>query len=338
MAVVVGRAEAAVDLRGGEDEAAPFAERDDLLHRHLGLRAAPLGVAMAGTVAAAIIPQPVPIYEYKCENGHVFDVMQKMADEPLTECQECGAPAVRVLHSPAVHFKGSGFYNTDYGKKKKGAAAASSGSDGGESKGSDSGSSDSGSSGAGKSESKQRVARPPPRPATEPRSPQPRKRLTARRRTSSGTSSGLRGREVAFGRVAAVAAEDLGGAAAADRGGEHQLRHREEAHVADERFRRVPADDRALDEVVGGAQRVGEAVLDPVDDRLLGLAAVEVAVAEGVGALAGAGAFARLADAGVGERLFAVERVLALAQAQGDRRPGRRRRRRRCRRRACGGR
>jgi putative FmdB family regulatory protein len=59
----------------------------------------------------------VPIYEYKCENGHVFDVMQKMTDEALTECQECGAPAVRVLHSPAVHFKGSGFYNTDYGKK-----------------------------------------------------------------------------------------------------------------------------------------------------------------------------------------------------------------------------
>jgi putative FmdB family regulatory protein len=62
----------------------------------------------------------VPIYEYKCDNGHVFDVIQKMVDDPLTECQECGAPAVRVLHSPAVHFKGSGFYNTDYGKKKKG--------------------------------------------------------------------------------------------------------------------------------------------------------------------------------------------------------------------------
>ena len=84
----------------------------------------------------------MPIYEYKCENGHVFDVMQKMTDEALTECQECGAPAVRVLHSPAVHFKGSGFYNTDYGKKKKGGAASS--SDGGsESKSSDSGSSDS---------------------------------------------------------------------------------------------------------------------------------------------------------------------------------------------------
>jgi putative FmdB family regulatory protein len=80
----------------------------------------------------------VPIYEYKCENGHVFDVMQKMTDEALTECQECGAPAVRVLHSPAVHFKGSGFYNTDYGKKKKGGAASS--SDGAsESKGSGSG-------------------------------------------------------------------------------------------------------------------------------------------------------------------------------------------------------
>ena len=64
----------------------------------------------------------MPIYEYKCENGHVFDVIQKMSDEPLSECQECGAPAERVLHPVAVHFKGSGFYNTDYGKKKKGGA------------------------------------------------------------------------------------------------------------------------------------------------------------------------------------------------------------------------
>jgi putative FmdB family regulatory protein len=90
----------------------------------------------------------VPIYEYKCENGHVFDVMQRMADEALTECIECGAPAVRVLHSPAVHFKGSGFYNTDYGKKKKSGASAgesngSSGEGSGDSKSSDSGTSDS---------------------------------------------------------------------------------------------------------------------------------------------------------------------------------------------------
>jgi len=76
----------------------------------------------------------VPIYEYKCENGHVFDVIQSFTDEPLTECEECGAPAARVLHSPAVHFKGSGFYNTDYGKKAK-ANGGGSGDGGSESKG-----------------------------------------------------------------------------------------------------------------------------------------------------------------------------------------------------------
>jgi putative FmdB family regulatory protein len=60
----------------------------------------------------------MPIYEYKCANGHVFDVIQKMSDESLSECQECGAPAERVLHPVAIHFKGSGFHNTDYGKRK----------------------------------------------------------------------------------------------------------------------------------------------------------------------------------------------------------------------------
>jgi predicted nucleic acid-binding Zn ribbon protein len=75
--------------------------------------------------------------------------IQKFTDEALTECQECGAPAVRVLHSPAIHFKGSGFHNTDYGRKKTGAASSSSeggnggASEGGESKPSDSSSSDS---------------------------------------------------------------------------------------------------------------------------------------------------------------------------------------------------
>jgi len=98
----------------------------------------------------------VPIYEYKCDNGHVFDVIQKMVDDPLTECQECGAPAVRVLHSPAVHFKGSGFYNTDYGKKKKGGA----GGDGSkESKSSDS-SSNGDSNSTSSSDSKSSDAKP----------------------------------------------------------------------------------------------------------------------------------------------------------------------------------
>ena len=61
----------------------------------------------------------MPIYEYRCENGHTFDAIQRMADDPLTTCEVCGAPCQRVLHAPAVHFKGSGFYNTDYGTKKR---------------------------------------------------------------------------------------------------------------------------------------------------------------------------------------------------------------------------
>ena len=95
----------------------------------------------------------MPIYEYKCENGHVFDVIQSFADAPLTECEECGVPAARVLHSPAVHFKGSGFYNTDYGKKKAKANGAGSGEGGSESK-SESSSGDSSKSSDSKPETK----------------------------------------------------------------------------------------------------------------------------------------------------------------------------------------
>jgi putative FmdB family regulatory protein len=96
----------------------------------------------------------VPIYEYKCDNGHVFDVMQKMSEDPLTECVECGAPAVRVLTAPAVHFKGSGFYNTDYGKRKGGGSNGSSSESGSSSDSSSSSDSGSGSGSGSKSESK----------------------------------------------------------------------------------------------------------------------------------------------------------------------------------------
>jgi len=85
----------------------------------------------------------MPIYEYKCANGHVFDVIQRMSDEALTECQECGAPAERVLHPVAIHFKGSGFHNTDYAKKKAVPAGSDGAKESGESKSSDSSSSDS---------------------------------------------------------------------------------------------------------------------------------------------------------------------------------------------------
>ena len=68
----------------------------------------------------------MPIYEYRCERGHTFEVIQRMTDDALTVCDEHGTPVQRVFHPVAVHFKGSGFYNTDYGKKKSGAAGASS--------------------------------------------------------------------------------------------------------------------------------------------------------------------------------------------------------------------
>jgi putative FmdB family regulatory protein len=87
----------------------------------------------------------MPIYEYRCERGHTFEVMQRMTDDPLELCDEHGTPVQRVFHPVAVHFKGSGFYNTDYGKKKSGAASEGSSADPSTKSDSGSGSSDSGS-------------------------------------------------------------------------------------------------------------------------------------------------------------------------------------------------
>ncbi len=61
----------------------------------------------------------MPIYEYRCEHGHTFEVMQRMADDPVSTCETCAAPVERVFHPVAVHFKGSGFYNTDYGTRRR---------------------------------------------------------------------------------------------------------------------------------------------------------------------------------------------------------------------------
>jgi putative FmdB family regulatory protein len=62
----------------------------------------------------------VPIYEYRCPNGHTFEVFQKMSDPPVETCTTCGAgPVEKLLFPVAVHFKGSGFYSTDYGKGRK---------------------------------------------------------------------------------------------------------------------------------------------------------------------------------------------------------------------------
>ena len=64
----------------------------------------------------------VPTYQYACKEsacGHRFEAVQSFSDDPLTSCSTCEAPVQRVFHPVAVHFKGSGFYNTDYGTSKR---------------------------------------------------------------------------------------------------------------------------------------------------------------------------------------------------------------------------
>jgi len=62
----------------------------------------------------------VPAYEYACDNGHHFEVIQRMTDDPVEFCEICGAPVHRVLFAPAIHFKGTGFHNTDYASRRRG--------------------------------------------------------------------------------------------------------------------------------------------------------------------------------------------------------------------------
>ncbi|HEV3070519.1 MAG TPA: zinc ribbon domain-containing protein [Solirubrobacteraceae bacterium] len=72
----------------------------------------------------------MPIYEYRRPDGSTFEVMQSFSEEPLKKDPETGVKVQRVFHAPAVHFKGKGFYNTDYGtrKRQKETAAAGEGS------------------------------------------------------------------------------------------------------------------------------------------------------------------------------------------------------------------
>jgi len=97
--------------------------------------------------------EQVPIYEYRCENGHLFDVMQRMSDDPLTACIDCGAPVQKVLNAPAIHFKGSGFYNTDYGRRNGSKGSEGGGEGGGKSAGDAAASGSSGSDGSSSSSS-----------------------------------------------------------------------------------------------------------------------------------------------------------------------------------------
>jgi putative FmdB family regulatory protein len=62
----------------------------------------------------------VPLYEYQCKKcKHKFEKIQKFSDQPVKKCPECGGPVEKLLHAPAVQFKGTGWYVTDYGGKDK---------------------------------------------------------------------------------------------------------------------------------------------------------------------------------------------------------------------------
>src|SRR5919205_825286 len=94
----------------------------------------------------------MPIYEYKCPNGHLFEVVHGMTEPGPETCEVCGAsPLQRVLHPVAVHYKGSGFYSTDYGRRSK--QAGKDGKDGKEGGGSSDSSAGSSSSDSGSSSS-----------------------------------------------------------------------------------------------------------------------------------------------------------------------------------------
>lgn len=95
----------------------------------------------------------MPIYEYRRPDGSTFELMQTFADDALTHDPETGVEVQRVLHAPAVHFKGKGFYNTDYGTRKRQRESAASGEGSSSESGGGDSSSDGGSSkdgGAGK--------------------------------------------------------------------------------------------------------------------------------------------------------------------------------------------
>jgi putative FmdB family regulatory protein len=102
----------------------------------------------------------VPTYEYRCTDcSHQFERFQKMSDEPETECEACGGVVQRVLFPVAVHFKGSGFYTTDYARKKPMAGSGSSGGSGTSAGSAGSNGSGSGSSG-GSAKKEEKVSTP----------------------------------------------------------------------------------------------------------------------------------------------------------------------------------
>jgi putative FmdB family regulatory protein len=109
----------------------------------------------------------MPIYEYRRKDGTTFEVIQKFSDDPLTTDPETGDPVERVYSAPAIHFKGSGFHNTDYSSGRR--ARSGAGTAGGEGDSSDSGNA------TGKSDSASDAAKSEPKAADKSPSAKPAK-------------------------------------------------------------------------------------------------------------------------------------------------------------------
>jgi len=63
------------------------------------------------------MPVSMPLYEYECQNGHRFEKIQKFSDPPIEVCPTCGGKVEKLISTPAIQFKGSGWYITDYARK-----------------------------------------------------------------------------------------------------------------------------------------------------------------------------------------------------------------------------
>lgn len=77
----------------------------------------------------------MPLYEYQCKKcGHRFEKIQKFSDKPIKKCPECSGPVEQMISAPAVQFKGSGWYVTDYARKSGGSASSEGGKESKDSK------------------------------------------------------------------------------------------------------------------------------------------------------------------------------------------------------------
>jgi putative FmdB family regulatory protein len=102
----------------------------------------------------------MPIYEYRRPDGTTFEVQQSFSDDPLKVDPDTGVPVERVLHAPAVHFKGKGFYNTDYGTRRRNRETAASAEKASSSEGSSSDGSSSERSSSGEKPDKKTESKP----------------------------------------------------------------------------------------------------------------------------------------------------------------------------------